>query len=86
MASPVNIISAALARPTARGRKYAPPSPGTMPILMKLEASFAPCAAMRMSHMQARSSPAPMAWPLIAAMVGSSQFHSASGMRWMPRM
>jgi len=72
MASPVNDISSARDMPTTRGSSHAPPSPGTMPTLMKLSAKLACSEAMRISHMQARSQPAPMAAPLTAAMVGTS--------------
>ena len=51
---------------------------------MKLSAKLAADEAMRMSHMQARSQPAPTAGPLTAAMLGTSSFCSASGSRWMP--
>ncbi len=51
---------------------------------MKLSAKLAFVEAMRMSHMQARSLPAPTAGPLTAAMLGTSSFCSASGRRWMP--
>ena len=70
--------------PTARGSNQAPPSPGTIPSWMKLSAKLARVEAMRMSHMQARSQPAPTAGPLTAAMVGISSRSKASGMRWMP--
>jgi hypothetical protein len=59
--------------PTTRGSSQAPPSPGTMPTLMKLSAKLAFSEAMRMSHMQATSSPRPMAGPFTAATVGASQ-------------
>ena len=71
--SPVNAISAAFDMPTARGSSHAPPSPGMMPSFTKLSANFARSPAMRMSHMHARSQPAPIAGPLTAAMVGTSR-------------
>ncbi|SLJ41772.1 Uncharacterised protein [Mycobacteroides abscessus subsp. abscessus] len=73
IASPVNAISLARAMPTARGNSQAPPSPGINPTLTKLSANTALCAAIRMSHISARSQPAPMAGPFTAAMVGISQ-------------
>ena len=84
MASPVSAISAAFDAPTTRGSSQQPPSPGTMPSLTKLSAKRAVLAAMRMSHMQARSLPAPMAGPLTAAMIGTARVWNARGMRWMP--
>ncbi|MNL42273.1 hypothetical protein D3C87_1647190 [compost metagenome] len=81
MASPVNDISAARAMPIRRGRNQAPPSPGMMPSLTKLSANVAASDAMRTSHMQARSQPAPMAGPFTAAIVGTSSACSASGRR-----
>ena len=47
-------------------------------------AKIALSAAMRMSHMQARSKPAPIAGPLTAAISGMFSAWKASGMRWMP--
>ena len=73
IASPVNDISAAFDMPTARGSSHAPPSPGTMPTRTKLSAKVARSDAMRMSHMQVRSQPAPMAGPFTAAIVGTSR-------------
>ena len=83
--SPVNASSAARDMPTIRGSSQAPPSPGMIPSLMKLSANLAFSEAMRMSHIQARSSPAPMAWPLTAAITGTSRLKSPSVKRWMPR-
>ena len=40
--------------------------------------------ATRMSHMQARSQPAPMAGPFTAATIGTSSAAKARGRRWMP--
>ncbi|MNZ88017.1 hypothetical protein D3C78_1068980 [compost metagenome] len=74
MASPVKAISAARARPTARGSSQAPPSPGTMPTRTKLSAKVAVSEAMRMSHMQVRSRPAPIAGPLMAQITGTSNW------------
>src|SRR3546814_4215043 len=48
-----------------------------MPTLIKLHANFALSAAMRISQVQARSQPSPMAWPLTAAIIGTSQSISA---------
>ena len=84
IASPVYIISAALDMPMMRGNNQAPPSPGTMPSLTKLSANLAFSDAMRMSHIQARSSPAPIAAPLTAAITGTSRLNSASGSLCMP--
>ena len=67
-------ISIAFDRPTTRGSSHAPPSPGIRPTRMKLSAKSALVEAMRMSHMQARSQPAPTAGPLTAAMLGTSSF------------
>jgi hypothetical protein len=80
----VSAISAALAKPTTRGSSQAPPSPGMMPSLTKLSAKRALSAAIRRSHMQARSQPAPIAGPFTAATIGSSIRSKATGMRWMP--
>ncbi len=73
MVSPVNAIRLAVGRPITRGSNQAPPSPGTMPTLTKLSAKMALSEEMRMSAMHARSSPAPMAGPLTAAMTGRSR-------------
>lgn len=73
--------SLARANPTARGSSRAPPSPGTMPTLTKLSANNAAVEAIRRSHINARSNPAPIAAPLTAAMVGILQWYSALGMR-----
>jgi len=81
---PVNDSSAARERPITRGSSQAPPSPGTIPIFTKLSANLAFSEAMRVSHMQARSSPAPTAAPLTAAMTGTSRLNSTKGRRWMP--
>ena len=67
-----------------RGSSQAPPSPATMPTFTKLSAKRAVLDAMRRSHMQARSLPAPIAGPLIAAMMGTCSDSKARGMRWMP--
>ncbi|MNN64163.1 hypothetical protein D3C81_1795900 [compost metagenome] len=64
-----------------RGNNQAPPSPGMIPNLTKLSANFACSDATRMSHMHARSSPAPMAAPLTAAITGTSRLNSAKGRR-----
>ena len=52
----------------------------------KLSANRALSEAIRMSHMQARSSPAPIAGPFTAAMIGTSSFSNASGIRWIPNL
>ncbi|GAO25808.1 enoyl-CoA hydratase [Alicycliphilus sp. B1] len=44
-----------------------------MPTRTKLSAKVAVSAAMRMSHIQVRSSPAPMAGPLTAQITGTSE-------------
>ena len=44
--------------------------PGWMPSLAKVIPILASATAMRMSQASAMHSPAPMAWPLMAAMVG----------------
>ena len=82
--SPVSASSAALAWPTTNGSSQAPPSPGMMPSFTKLSANLALSPAMRTSHMQARSQPAPMAGPFTAATTGTSSAAKARGRRWMP--
>jgi hypothetical protein len=72
-ASPVKLSSAAL-----RHAHHARQQPGAavardQPTRTKLSAKLALSDAMRMSHMQVRSQPAPMAAPLTAAMVGTSR-------------
>ncbi|MNT37119.1 hypothetical protein D3C72_1732390 [compost metagenome] len=84
MVSPVKDIRLALGTPMIRGSNQAPPSPGTIPRRTKLSANTAEVDAKRISHMQARSRPAPIAGPLTAAITGMSRSYSASGMRWMP--
>ena len=54
----MNILGC-LDRPT-RGSNQAPPSPGTMPTRTKLSANVAFSDAIRISHMQLRSRPAPI--------------------------
>src|SRR3546814_2162031 len=56
-----------------------------MPTLMKLHANFALSAAMRISQVQARSQPRPIAWPLTAAIIGISQSISARITACTPR-
>src|SRR5690606_6453955 len=77
--STVNDISAALEAPTTLGNSQAPPSPDTSPSLTKLSANVAVSAAIRISHMQVRSKPAPTAGPFTAAMVGTSSSYKARG-------
>ena len=55
-----------------------------MPSLTKLSANAAFSEAIRMSHIVARSQPAPTAGPLTAAMMGTSSVAIARGMRWIP--
>ena len=55
--------------------------PGFIPSLTKGAPSLAPAAAYRMSQARARHSPAPMAGPLTAAMVGTSSFRMDSQAR-----
>ena len=69
--SPVSAISAARDMPIVRGSSQHPPSPEMMPSLTKLSAKRALLAAMRISHMHAKSLPAPTAAPLTAAMMGT---------------
>ena len=69
----MNVISNALDIPTARGKNQAPPSPETSPTRAKLSANFALRAAIRMSHIVAKSKPAPIAAPFTAAMMGASR-------------
>ena len=76
---PVNIIPAAAAGPMARGSSQAPPSAGTSPMRTKLEANCADCEALRMSHMQARSRPTPIAGPL-ADVIGVRTWFLAGGL------
>ncbi|MNC86783.1 hypothetical protein D3C83_24610 [compost metagenome] len=51
---------------------------------MKVSPNWALAEPMRMSHMLARSKPAPIAGPLTAAMTATSAAFIARGMRWMP--
>lgn len=50
----------------------------------RLAAMRAELDAMRMSHIVAKSLPAPMAAPLTAGMMGASSVANARGMRWTP--
>eukprot|EP00965_Chrysotila_dentata_P246371 6207121-Pleurochrysis_carterae.AAC.2 len=58
------------------GRKCVPPIPGCKPSPTKVIPSFALGAAMRTSHARAKQSPAPMAGPLIAAIIGTGSFRT----------
>ncbi len=64
MRSPVKVISAARSWPMARGRNQLPPSPGIRPSCTKLSAKDARSEAIRMSHIIARSQPAPIGGPV----------------------
>ena len=57
-----------------------------MPTFTKLSANFALSPAMRRSHIVVRSSPAPIAAPFTAAIIGTSNRSKAMGMRWMPNL
>ena len=72
--SPTRNISLARAWPIIRGRKKVPPSPGTRPTWEKGSLKKAWSEQTRRSHMQARSQPAPVAGPLITAIITWSQF------------
>ena len=82
---PVNVSSAARWAPTTRRRNQPPPSPAMRPRLMKVSPNCALTEPMRMSHMLARSKPAPIAGPLTAAITATSAACIARGMRWMLR-
>ena len=84
MGSPVKDISLARACPMTLGKNHAPPSPGMMPTFTKLSAKIAFSDAIRMSHIMARSHPAPMAGPFTAAMMGTSSASTARGIRCIP--
>ena len=67
---PVSTMSIAFDLPTARGRRWVPPAPGMMPILISGWPNFALSAAMMKSHIMASSQPPPSAKPLTAAITG----------------
>ena len=67
---PVSTRSIALALPTARVRRWVPPAPGMVPMVISGWPNLAVSAAMIMSHIMAISQPPPRAKPATAAMVG----------------
>ena len=75
-----------------RGSSQAPPSPGIKPTRTKLSAKLAAVEAMRRSHMQARSQPAPMAAPVLGGLLVADEvidiflpvlFYHVEKRRWL---
>ncbi len=61
-----------------------PSIPGINPTDTKVSPKRAFSLAIRMSHMQVRSQPAPMAGPFTAAMAGTSSLWKARVILWIP--
>jgi hypothetical protein len=71
--SPVSTMAAAACGPTASVSSRVCPPPGCSPIRAKRQSKRAAGLATRMSHANARFSPAPTAGPFTAATVGKVQ-------------
>ena len=73
----------ALDLPIARGKRWVPPAPGMMPILISGWPNLALSAAITKSHIMASSQPPPKAKPLTAAITGLRMLRMVSQLRVM---
>ena len=87
MGCPVRIISMARNFPIVLVKRWVPPAPGIIPMLISGCPNFAVSEAMIMSQFIASSHPPPRACPLMAPTIGLAVFfslsQSANWLRWM---